>query len=226
MVSRFLLATTIACTCATATAADLVEPWAPGLSELEIYLSSDITQDELQWSSLIGGAVLPALSVGVAFQNVGGRTSRVGAVAVWTTRVSRRTSIDVWGEVGLDRTPVEAELGSVSFAVGTEWSRDLGGVTPYSRLSYTVDEDMNSAHTLLGLKVPIGSLLELHLEASSLEPETGPWPIHLALGPNLVLSPRLKILPEVSWIRDRATSEAAWVLTLGVCMDPRSVLPR
>ncbi|MFZ5786813.1 MAG: hypothetical protein ACOY3Y_10260 [Acidobacteriota bacterium] len=228
MASRLPIAAAVACLpwCATATAADLVQPWAPGLSELEVFVTHENGQDEPQWSALVGGMLVPGLSVGVAFQYADGRTSRLGAVAIWTTEFSSRTSVDVWGEVGLDRTPVEAELGAVSFAAGAEWSRDLGGAIPYSRASYTVDDDVGSAHTLLGLKIPIGSLVELHIEASSREPEFGPWPLHLAVGPNIVLSPTLKLLPEVSWIHDRAASESTWVLTFGVCMDPRQILAR
>ncbi|RMF86103.1 MAG: hypothetical protein D6739_03635, partial [Nitrospirae bacterium] len=131
----------------------------------------------------------------------------------------------LWLEAGVTGASQEAEAGRMTWAAGGELSVELAGWTPYLRLDRSVDGGRASLHPLAGAMVPLaGGRLELHLELSSEEPEGGPWPVHLAVGPNLHLSEAVELLPEVSVVREGATGESGWAVTVGVVVDPSRLL--
>jgi hypothetical protein len=71
------------------------------------------------------------------------------------------------------------------------------------------------------------SWLDLHVELSGEEPETGPWPVHLAIGPNVALTDGIELVPEVAVIRDRGPeSSTSMVFSVGVVVDPSPWLGR
>jgi len=156
---------------APARAADLIEPWAPGLTDAEL---------------------------------------------------------DLWGELQMQTATMEAELGAADRAVGFEWSapsRWSRGVQTYVRFSAARSGGATHLHPLVGFRIATRTLVDLHVELSGEEPDSGPWPLHLAIGPNLPLNGWLEVVPEIAVIDDRAPGgETTVAFSLGVVTDPSAWL--
>jgi len=200
-------------------AADLVEPWDPGFTDIELY-GTAAEGGSSQWVTVAGFGAGHGLSLGLSFVDEGSGSRSAGAIVMLTRRV-RDSDLDIWLEAGWDVSAREVELGSVSWAGGGELSTDRGAWVPYARMTCSVDGGTARVHPLLGGMMPFfGGRLELHVELSTEEPDAGAWPIHLAVGPNVHLSAAVELLPELSLVHDRARGENSWALTLGVIVDP------
>jgi len=143
---------------------------------------------------------------------------------MYTGRLGPRIELDIWAEVGILLVSPEAELNNDSdWLVGTEWSFHRWRVVPYFRPTVAGQSGGSSFHPLGGLMVPLGDRVELHAELSGESPERGPWPVHLAFGPNVRVGGLLEILPEVSMLHDRGSGETAWQVSFGLVLDPREL---
>lgn len=204
-------------------AADLVEPWAPGLTNTELFFTTGESAADRELAGLVGFGIGPHLSLGLSYaspdQGDGG-----GLILLYTRPLGRWGEVDVWGELQVQAASMEAELGAAERAFGFEWSapaRWSGKAQPYVRLSAARSEGANRWHPLVGLRIPAGRRLDLHVELSGEEPDSGPWPVHLAVGPNLPLSDWLEVIPEVAVIEERgAGGDSSLLFTLGVVVDP------
>jgi len=208
---------------ATASGADLIEPWSPGFSDLELFVRAGSRGDDLGSFATAGFGLGGGVSVGVTLSEDNAGPARGGLVAMLSRALGSRTDVDLWVETGMSSSHPEAELGRLDWAVGTEWSYRAGSCVPYLRLSRLDAGAGDRFHGLLGLMVPAGAV-ELHLELSSEEPDGGPWPVHLAIGPNFLLRPEVEVQPELSIIRDRGTGETTWVVTVGMVVDPAALM--
>ncbi len=224
MRSRFLPAAAAALVPLAAAGADLVDPWAPGLSNLELHVSHSEGDRQPTVSGVLGFGVGGWLSLGVLLVNGPDDGRGVGLVAVATRSWAGGHALDVWAEVGQRLVPREAELGRACATAGAEWSLAREPATPYLRVSVSRESAVTTMHPLVGARVRVASRVELHLELSSEEPEGGPWPLHLAVGPNLLLGRTVKVVPEVSYVRDRNRGDGTWSFSLGVVVDPRGLL--
>ncbi len=201
-------------------AADLVEPWDPGFTDLELWVS--VGEGAEVESTLVAGFGLGnGLSVGASLSGDADGARRLGGICMLTLEGGRGTALDLWAEGGVRALWREAELGSADWSLGTELSRDLGRWIPYLRLTRWLEGGDASLHPLAGAVFPyLNHRLELHLEISSEEPESGPWPFHLAIGPNFHVNECVEVLPELSLIRDRGAGETHVVFTVGLVLDP------
>ncbi len=206
-------------------AADLIEPWEPGLSDLELSQSWD---DESGWgetAAVIGFGAGAGLSLGLAATRGDDRATRFGAVAVLTLprAPGDRHELDLWLETGVVvSSSIDLEQRDTELTFGGEWSYDTtAGSVPYARLSLSHD-GTTQWHALAGLMIPAGERLALHVELSSEEPDAGPWPLHLAVGPNLCLHDGIELVPELSLIREGGTGATRVVLMLGLVVDPHA----
>ncbi len=199
--------------------ADLIEPWDPGFSDAEFYLATAEDSGSISSAALAGFGLGKGFSLGLLLSHLSGGSTRIGGLAVWSTSLSDSQDLDFWAvtEVFSDR---EADPERIQLEVGAEWSFRLGSAQPYFRPSFFFDGDGGHWHPLIGMMHPVGPV-ELHVELSSQEPLGGRWPIHLAIGPNFEVSHGVEILPEISVIHDRESSQTSWVAFLGVVVDPR-----
>lgn len=200
-------------------AADLVEPWDPGFTDLELY-GMVAEGGSRQWVTVAGFGAGRGLSLGLSFVEEESGSRSAGAIVMLTRRI-RDFDLDIWLEAGWDVSAREVELGSVNWAGGGELSTDRGAWVPYTRLSCSVEDGEARVHPLLGAMMPFfDHRLELHVELSSDEPDAGAWPVHLAVGPNFHVSSAVELVPELSLVHDRARGENSWAVTLGVIVDP------
>jgi len=206
---------------AAALAADLVEPWAPGLTNLELHAARADGARRGEVAGVVGFGVGGAVSLGLLFAEGADDGNHVGAVAVVTRALAGGHAVDGWIEVGRNLTARDAELGSTSVTVGGEWSVTRRRATPYLRFSAAREAGDTAAHPLAGVRLALGARVQLHLELSSHEPARGAWPVHVAVGPNVLLGEAAKLVPELSWVRDRAAGRDEWAISLGVVLDPR-----
>lgn len=204
-------------------AADLVEPWAPGLTNTELFFTTGESAADRELAGLVGFGIGPHLSLGLSYaapvDGDGG-----GLILLYTRPLGRWGEVDAWGELQVQTASMEAELGAAERAFGFEWSapaRWSAKAQPYVRLSAARSEGATRWHPLIGLRIPAGRRLDLHVELSGEEPDAGPWPVHLAVGPNLPLSDWFEVIPEVAVIEERgAGGESSVVFSLGVVVDP------
>lgn len=199
-------------------AADLVAPWDPGWSNLEVYLAVE-EGSATTASGVVGYGAGRGVSLGVSFVEGEDDGDDVGLIAVLTRPLGRAVEADLWLEIGQRLRPREAELTSACVTAGVELSRLGPGAVPYLRLSAARDEGTTTVHPLLGVMLPLRERLELHLELSSEEPEDGPWPVHVAIGPNVLLGRSAKLVPELSWIRV-GDGGSVWGVSVGIVFDP------
>lgn len=218
-VALALFAVIILLTPSFACAADLVQPWAKGLSNLELYLSAEQGQRR-EVSLLLGGGLTPALSLGV-FAVAGEAQRTVGALALYSFSLRPGIEMDVWLEVGGAFLPREAEQREACLTGGVEasWSQPWG--IPYARLTASREGREQTVHPLLGVQVPAGDRWRLHWELSSEKVSGQPWPLHLAFGPNLVLGESAMLLTEVAYVRPGGGGAGVWSALVGVIVDPR-----
>ena len=205
-----------------AAAADIIEPWAPGFSDLEVAVTAGDQTGDGGVAAVAGFGLGGGVSLGVTMATSNGGSSRGGLVAILTGRLGGRSDLDVWAETGIRSAVREAEVGRVDWALGAAWSlRAGGGVQPYARIS-RADGGTVAWHPLAGVMVPLGRV-ELHLELSSESPETGPWPVHVAVGPNLKLAPAVELQTELSLIDGRAGAGTHWAVAVAIVIDPSRV---
>jgi hypothetical protein len=203
-------------------AADLIEPWDSGFSNFELFVAVTAKPRSRAVASLAGFGVGGGVSLGTWVSQTDAEESQNGFVGILTRPLSPRMEVDVWGEVVVVNTLDEdARRREAQWGGGTEWSLALPRVVPYARASHASTAEGRQLRGLTGLMLPVGSLLELHLEAAAEQPGAGPWLTSLALGPNLLLHPRVELLPEIAYVIDRAAGEATWVATIGIVIDPR-----
>lgn len=205
-----------------ATAADVVEPWGEGLSNVELFGTVGEGLERAESTAAVGLGLPGGFSVGLTLAAATGTPAEAGFVLVYSRSLGRLGELDLWGEV----LPVgqEVELLGARRALGMEWSGSTRGGVPYARLTLTDDGEARHLHPLLGWMLPVGDRMELHLELSGEEPDAGSWPLHLAVGPNWRLSPAVELLPELSmvWQPDNGDGAggASFFFTLGICLDP------
>lgn len=203
-------------------AADLIEPWDPGFSDLELFVGHG------RGGESIGGTVLGfglghGLSLGLTLSG-GDVPGEAGLILAWSHELGRLGALDLLGFAQTETR--EAELDRLGRAVGFEWSAPAGGVQPYLRATLLWEEGERFVHPLLGLRVPAGRV-DLHLELSSRQPAPDePWPVHLGVGPNFRLPGGSELLPELSLIWNRAEDRLEPALTVVWITNPASSLRR
>ncbi|HSM51237.1 MAG TPA: hypothetical protein VLA75_07550 [Thermoanaerobaculia bacterium] len=205
-----------------ASAADLVEPWEPGFSSLEIAFGL-ARGGEAVGATVLGFGLGRGLSAGLTFSG-GDTPGEAGLVLAWSRDLGRLGELDLLGFAHAATS--EAELDRLDHAVGFEWSAPAGGLQPYVRTTLFWEEGERRVHPLLGLRLAAGRV-DLHLELSSAEPAAGePWPVHLAVGPNFAIAGGFELLPELSLVWNRAAGrlEPAFAIILVTC--PRSLFGR
>lgn len=198
--------------------ADLVAAWDRGWSDLELYVSAN-SHEATTLSTVLGFGLASGLSIGLSFVEGEDDGDDIGLIAVVTRPIGRDLEIDAWIELGQRLRPREAELTSACLTAGLELSRRLQYAVHYLRLSGSRDDGVTSLHPLVGVMIPFERMVELHVELSSEQPEEGPWPLHVVVGPNVRLGHGAKLLPELSWIRF-GKGESAWGASLGIVLDP------
>lgn len=206
-----------------AAAADVVEPWSEGLSNLEVFTT--FGGDGPASTGAVGMGLPAGFSLGVTLAAAEGEALEAGMMLMWTRSLGRLGELDLWGEY----LPVgqEVELLGAQRALGVEWSGSAGGTVPYIRLSMADDGEERHVHPLVGWMFPTPGNVELHVELSSEEPAGGSWPLHLAVGPNWSPGRGLEVLPEVSviWQPDGGRDETRVFFTVGICFDPTAFAP-
>jgi hypothetical protein len=201
-----------------AAAADLIEPWERGFTDLEV-LVSDLGGDGRTTAALAGWGLTDHISLGAAASVAGGSVERAGLVGLFTFPLAGGLETDLCVEAGVSRA--EEGAGRADWLLANEWSRPVGRVVPYARLSAFGDGETDGTGRLAGLMIPVGGHLELHLEAFSAVVGDGSRPQALVLGPNFTLTPEIEVLPEIAYVRDDATGESHWQVSVGLVMDPR-----
>ncbi len=214
----FLLAVSVAL---PARAADLIEPWERGFSNVEFFTARTSSAPRTQLNGLIGFGLPGGLSLGTAVSSDSDGTTRLGLVGYYTFALGSLQELDLFAELGKSDTP-EAELNDEGdWLAGLEWSRRGRAATLYMRSSHFGGDGDHGWHPLLGLMLPYGERLELHMELSSESPDEGSWPVHLAVGPNVRLTDRVEFLPELSLVHHRQDDGSDWRFSFGFVIDPR-----
>jgi len=180
--------------------ADLVEPWDPGFSDLELHFGHARGGESIGGTTL-GFGLGQGFSAGLTLSG-GDVPGAAGLMIAWSRTLGGFGDLDL---LGFAQTEVrEAEIDRVERAVGFEWSGRAAEWQPYLRATLFWREEARYFHPLVGVRTAVGPV-DLHLELSSAEPEPGePWPLHLAVGPNFEPLPGHELLPELSLIWNRA----------------------
>ncbi len=199
------------------TAADLIEAWAPGLSDFEFYIQTGGEAGETVSSLALGYGAGHGFSLGLILNNEHGGPEQLGAVAFWSRDLAVDRQLDVW--IYSEATPAEDQE-SNEWQLGIEWSWVSGRMQPYLRPSVTRSEDGYHWQQLLGLMLPLDPV-ELHLELSAEIAASRAYDLRFAVGPNITLSEAVELLPEISWTRHPGSHETSWALSLG-CILTRS----
>jgi hypothetical protein len=194
------------CSTVPLAAADLVEPWAEGLSSLELAVAGKAGGSR-RVSSVVGAGLTDRISLGLFAASEDGEETTFGALLLYSQPLGRAGELDVWCE-----TSTEAAHGST--ACGMEWSRQLRLFVPYARLTLDWDGGSDSLAHLAGIMVPVTSRLGLHLELSLEAREETGRPLRFAVGPNWVLWHRVELIPELAWTRD---SEGGGSFDVALC---------
>jgi hypothetical protein len=200
-------------------AADLIEPWAPGPSDLELFVQLEPDARPVT-SSLLGFGLGGGLSAGISLAS-GEDPSDLGVVLFWSRSLGRFGELDLFAEASAAAR--EVELDELGTSYGFEWSAPGAGPRAYVRL-HAADGDTGwRFHPLLGWNLPLGRC-DLHLEASSEQPAAGDrWPIHLAIGPNFALGADAELVPELSILHDRGAGTTEIALSVGVVTSPSAI---
>jgi hypothetical protein len=199
-------------------AADLVEPWDRGLSNLELFTQFEEGLGP-QTSTTIGFGLPASLSIGLSLAS-GATPDTVGLTLYWSRDLGRAGAFDLIFQT--DTETGESELGAAARLIGVEWSTPGSG-GPYLRWMTVSEDGRTRHHPLVGFVVPFDRV-ELHLELSSEEPEPGgSWPIHLAVGPNLRITDDLELLPELSVLYDRRSGEISTAFSIGFVTSPNAL---
>jgi hypothetical protein len=205
-----------------AAAADLIEPWESGFSNLELHYAVTARSRSRTVTSLAGFGVADGVSLGTWICQVDAEESHLGFVGILTRPLSRRMEIDLWGQISVvDTLHPDARGRETGWDAGAEWSLALQQVVPYARFSHASSMEGGRWRGLAGFMLTAGPRLELHLEGAAEEPRAGARLTSVALGPNLRIHPRVELLPEIAYVDDRAAGETTWVATIGVVIDPR-----
>ncbi len=200
-------------------AADLIEPPDPGFSEVDVFIFTGDAPFDSGGQVYTGFGLPRGLSVWVGADLLNGGPVRSGVNVMVTRTLCEGMDLDVWLDLGVHSSAHEAEIGRADWTVGSEWSMEVGSVTPYLRMDWYDDGAEHVVHLLSGLLVPIGRV-DLHLELSSEKPHHGSWPLHVAIGPNVALTGRVELQPELSLLRYPGSSETHWAVSLGLVIDP------
>jgi hypothetical protein len=170
-------------------------------------------------SALAGWGLTDRISLGATGSIIDGSVERAGLVALFTFPLGGGLEADLCAEAG--RSRAEGEPARPDWLLASEWSRPVGRVVPYARLSAFGDGEIDGIGRLAGVMLPLGERLELHVEAFSAVVGDESRPRALAVGPNVRLTPEIEILPEIAYLRDDATGETRWQLSVGLVLDPR-----
>lgn len=202
--------------------ADLVEPWARGFSDLELFVGHGRGGESVGGTTL-GFGLGRAFSAGLTLSG-GDVPAEIGLVLAWNRELGRYGSLDLLGFAQTETR--EAELDRIGRAVGFEWSAPAGGAQPYLRTTLLWEEGERFLHPLVGLRLPTRRI-DLHFELSSRQPVAGePWPLHLAIGPNVIVRGGSELLPELSVIWNRAEDRFELAASLLWITDPARLVAR
>lgn len=202
-------------------AADLVEPWERGFSNIEFFATHASGENGIHLNAVIGFGVPGSISLGGAASRDADGTTRLGFIGFWTHDFGGGQILDVFAEGGISQLS-DSELRTKSdWLAGFEWSLSRKGATPYVRTTFFDAEESGGIHPLIGVMVPTGERVEIHWEVSSEAPESGAWPLHLAFGPNVTLNSKVELIPEISMVHQFEDGETDWQISIGVIIDPR-----
>lgn len=204
-----------------AEAADLIEPWEPGVSNLEFFLLRTGPGQETAATALLGGGLGGGVSLGAALQTQTDSRARAMLTGFVTRSLGRGAELDLFAELG--RQTVSGPEGPerrVDWMLGSEWSLPVGRVVPYTRWALA-SRQARTVHALAGVLLPLRGDLELHVELEAVVSGAARGPERLSVGPNLRLSPTVELLPEVSVLQDPGAGERHWAVMIGLVMDPR-----
>jgi hypothetical protein len=210
--------------CGVARAADIIEPWDPGFSNLELFAVTGDQPGDSGFVSVVGFGIGRGYSLGATLESQGDGTRRSGLIAMASCPLTSRSDLDLWLESGVQSPQADAELRTLDWGLGAQWRLRLPSCTPYLRASRGGGGEV-CWHFLAGVMIPVGEV-ELHLELSSEEPDGGPWPVHLAVGPNVCLASDVELQPELSLIRDRGTGYTHWSASVCVVLNPAGMVQR
>ncbi len=196
-------------------AADLIEPADSGFSEVDVAVFAGDSAFDSGGQLYAGFGLGQGLSVWVGGDILNGGPVRGGANVMVTRTLARGMDLDLWLDLGVHSATHEAEIGRTDWSLGSEWSVVVGLATPYLRLDWYGDGGDHTVHLLSGIVVPVGAL-EVHVELSSEEPDGGAWPVHLAVGPNVWVSRRVELQPELSILSDPGSGGTHWAVSLGL----------
>ena len=202
---------------AMAGAADTFEPWAPGLSDLELYTSHD---DREGWTDqlLLGYGAPHHLGLALTWGRelaIPESNHTVGGLIAWTPW-ERGVDLDLFGQYL--HSFLESSDG---YLLGAEVSRH--GVSekrmvPYSRLFWELDTgggEGQKYYALIGLLINFGPRVQLLGEAQETISLLDRPRYNYELGLNLKLTEDLELITEVR--NDRAPEEPpCYTFTVGV----------
>lgn len=198
--------------------ADLVEPWDPQRTNLELSVAG---VDAGGLATLVGTGVTDRVSVGWCAGRDGDGLRDTGFVAIVHQPLGRGGDLDVWSEVGL--SSAGGGDGDKRFGGGLEWSGPWSALVPYVRLTGAAGDPGTAWGGLVGVMRPVGERLGLHLELSLDDAGDEGSTRRLALGPNVLVHPRVEVLPELSWERapdGRSELGFAWTVVFDL---PRAI---
>jgi hypothetical protein len=198
-----------------APAADLIEPFDPGFTDLELYWAGDLAADERGASGLIGFGLGHGLSLGVGMSGAAGDVGTTSVSLVYSRSLGRGGELDAWFARGISGD------GAGDLEAGVEWSRDFAGTVPYARLAWR-REDAAGAAFVLGLALD-RRRVDLHFELAAERDPEGAWPLRLAVGPNVRFGAGAEAIPELALVRDPATGDLVAEVSLGIVLCPRSL---
>ena len=205
----------------SASAGDLIEPWERGFSNIEFFASHQSEDQGINVNTVVGFGVPGSISLGAAAGRDAEGTTRLGFIGFWTHDFGGGHILDIFGEAGISQSS-DGELSNENdWLAGFEWSLSRTAVTPYIRTTFFDPEESGGVHPLIGLMVPAGERVEIHWEVSSEAPESGSWPLHLAFGPNVTLSKKVELIPEISMVHHFDNDQTDWQISIGVIIDPR-----
>lgn len=210
---RIVTAAVLAFTATRSTfAADLLEPFDPGFSDLELHWCADLGADDHGAVGVLGFGLGHGLSLALEVEGGVGERGSSSVSFVYSRSLGRRGELDAWLARGLDGE------GSSDLELGFEWSRAFGATVPYLRIGWHPDAE-GAAEALVGVAFT-REKTDLHFELALGRPEGGDRPLRLAFGPNFPLGAGAELLPELALVRDEATGKLSAELALGIVLVP------
>jgi hypothetical protein len=195
-----------------ASAADLLEPFDPGFSDLELHWSGDLGADDHGAVGVLGFGLGGGVSLALQMEGAAGEVGSSAVSLVFSRSLGRAGELDAWLGRGLG-----GELAG-ALELGLEWSRDFGGAVPYARIGWHRGGD-GGVVALLGVALD-RERTDYHLELAVAPPEADGRPLRLAFGPNVALGEGAELIPELALVRDPSTGDFATELSLGVVLCP------